>query len=114
MTTAKLTLPEALKTAVAAYEDGRFVEAERLCRSILAAKPDFFDGLQLLASLQTRLNCWNDALTSYDRALAVRPDDAVVFNHRGVILHRLKRSDEALASFEKAIALKPNYADAFL
>jgi hypothetical protein len=41
MASIMLTLPEALKRAIAAYNDGKFSEAERLCRAIIAAKPDF-------------------------------------------------------------------------
>jgi tetratricopeptide (TPR) repeat protein len=43
----------------------------------------------------------------HERALAVRPDEAVVFNNRGAILQELKRFEDALASYEKAMALKP-------
>jgi protein O-GlcNAc transferase len=103
-------MPEAVRRAVAAYGDGKLSEAERLCRAILAVKPDFFDVLRLLAMVQMRLGHANDALA--DRALAVCPKDAVVFNNRGTILQKLKRFEEALASYEQAIALRPDYADA--
>ena len=107
-----LTLPEALKRAIAAYNDGNFSEAERLCRTIIAAKPDFFDALRLLAVLETRLGRLKDALTSYDRALAVRSAYAEALHNRGVILHELNRFDEALASFDQALAVRPDYAEA--
>src|SRR5215472_8457960 len=107
-----LTLPEALKRAIAAYNDGNFSEAERLCRTIIAAKPDFFDALRLLAVLETRLGRLKDALTSYDRALAVRPAYAEALHDRGVILHELNRFDEALASFEHALTARPHYDEA--
>src|SRR5262249_24562093 len=55
----------------------------------------------------------DEALASYDKAIALKPDYADAFNNRGVALQEVKRSDEALASYDKAIALKPDYADAF-
>ena len=54
-----------------------------------------------------------EALASYDKAIALKPDYAEAFNNRGIALRQLKRFDEALASYDKAIALKPDYADAF-
>jgi protein O-GlcNAc transferase len=112
MTSAAIPPPEVLRRAVEAYNDGKFSEAERLCQAVTAAKPDFFDGLLLLANIQLRLGRGKEALASYDRAVALRPDDAVVLNNRGVILQELKRFDEALASYERAIALRPDFADA--
>jgi hypothetical protein len=57
-------LAEALNHAVAAYNDGHLFEAERT---------DLLDGLLLLASIQIRLGRANDVLTTYDRALRLRP-----------------------------------------
>ena len=53
-----------------------------------------------------------EALASYDKAIALKPDDAEAHNNRGNALRDLKRPEEALASFDKAIALKPDYAEA--
>ena len=53
-----------------------------------------------------------EALASYDRAIALKPDFAAAHNHRGNALRDLKRFAEALASYDKAIALKPDDAEA--
>jgi tetratricopeptide (TPR) repeat protein len=53
-----------------------------------------------------------EALASFDRALAVRPDYAEALYNRGVTLQELKRFDEALASYDRALAVRPNYAEA--
>jgi len=107
-----LTLPEALKRAIAAYKHGEFSLAERLCRTIIAAKPDFFDALHLLAVVETKLGRLNDALTSYDRALAVRPDYAEALSNRGATLDELRRFEDALASYDQALRVRPNFAEA--
>ena len=52
------------------------------------------------------------ALASYDKALAIKPDHVDALNNRGNIFAMLKRLDEALASYDKALALKPSYVDA--
>jgi hypothetical protein len=54
----------------------------------------------------------DEALASYDKALALKPDFAEVFNNRGLALQELRRFDEALLSFERALTLQPDYVDA--
>ena len=51
-----------------------------------------------------------DALASYDQAIALKPDFAEAYSNRGLALLDLKRPAEALASYDKAIALKPDFA----
>ena len=53
-----------------------------------------------------------EALASYDKAIALKPDFAEAYSNRGNALMDLKRPEEALASYERAIALKPDYAEA--
>jgi tetratricopeptide (TPR) repeat protein len=53
-----------------------------------------------------------EALASYDKALAIQPDFAEALCNRGVSLQGLKRYDEALASYDKALAIKPDFAEA--
>jgi tetratricopeptide (TPR) repeat protein len=108
MTSAAISPPEALRRAVEAYNNGKFSEAERLCYPIIAAKHDFFEALHLLAVIQTRLGRRNDALASYERALATRPGDAKALRNFGILLQQLERFDEALASFDKALTTNPD------
>ena len=54
----------------------------------------------------------DEALASYARAIALKPDYADAYNNRGNTLRDLGRLDEALASYDKAIALQSNYAEA--
>ncbi len=58
------------------------------------------------------LKRFEEALASYERALAVRPEYADALLNRGVTLHELNRYEEALSSYEKAIALKPDFGEA--
>ncbi len=54
-----------------------------------------------------------DALASYDRAIALKPDYAEAYYNRGNALMDLKRPEDALASYDKAIALEPDSAEAY-
>ena len=111
---ASVTLPEALRRAVTAYNDGKFSEAGRLCHAIIAAKPDLFDALRLLAVVQTKLGRLKDALTSYDHALALRPDHAPTLFRRGATVYELRRFEDALASYEKALIVRPDCHEALV
>ena len=55
-----------------------------------------------------------EALASYQAALALKPDYVDALYNRGNAFYALGRATEALASFERALALKPDYADALL
>ncbi len=58
------------------------------------------------------LKRYDDALASYDRALALEPGFAGAHHNRGVTLQELKRYDDALASYERASALRPDFVEA--
>ena len=47
------------------------------------------------------LERFDEALASFDRALALRPDNAEALGSRGFTLHVLRRFDEALASYDR-------------
>jgi tetratricopeptide (TPR) repeat protein len=58
------------------------------------------------------LGRFEEALASYDRAIALQPDYAAALDNRGNALRQLRRFDEALSSYDRAIKLQPDYADA--
>ena len=55
----------------------------------------------------------DEALASYDRALALKNDIADLHNNRAIVLTALGRPAEALQSYGRAVALKPDYAQAY-
>jgi tetratricopeptide (TPR) repeat protein len=107
-----LNLSQALSRAISAYNAGKLVAAERLCRQIVNVQPDLFDALHLLAIVQSRLGNKDSALASFNRALMVRPDDAAALFNHGRALQALKRFDEALARYDRALKVRPDYAAA--
>ena len=107
-----LALSQALSRAISAYNAGKLVEAEQLCQQVIAAKPDLFDALHLLAVVQSILGKQDQALASYDRALTVRPDDVDALYNRANTLHALTRYEEALASYDRALTVQPDLVEA--
>jgi Tfp pilus assembly protein PilF len=54
------------------------------------------------------------ARTAFARALAIAPDDPVIYNSRGWFLHAQHgRHAAAIADYDRAIRLNPNYSYAF-
>jgi protein O-GlcNAc transferase len=108
-----VTRSEAFKQAIAAAEGGDFARAEQLCVAVLAATTNFFEARYLLAIAQARLGCHAAALANYEKALALRPDEAEVFFDRGNTLRSLDRHEDALASYDHALAMAPDHAGAW-
>ena len=64
------------------------------------------------ANVLFELQRYEEALASYDRALALQPDFAQALSNRGNVLFELQRYEEALASYDGALALQPDFAQA--
>ncbi|MFW9263632.1 tetratricopeptide repeat protein, partial [Nostoc sp. CALU 546] len=54
---------------------------------------------------------YEQAIASYDKAIAIKPDYYEALLYRGSALNYLQRYSEAIASDDKAIAIKPNYQE---
>ena len=105
-------LSQALGKAVDFHRRGNLAEAERLYLQVLAAKPDHFDGLQMLGILRYQQRRLLDALALIGAALKENPKAPPALLNYGLVLDALTRREEALASYDKALALQPNYAEA--
>lgn len=94
--------------ALSAQKGGNLAEAERLYRKILerATPPEVLVNLGNLLSATGRRA---DALASYDKALALRPDFFEAHFNRGNLLLELKRPEEALKSYDQLLALRPDF-----
>jgi hypothetical protein len=62
----KITISSALSRAISAFQSGQVVEAERLCKQIVAVRQDVFDAFHLLALIQTLLGKKETAVASFD------------------------------------------------
>jgi tetratricopeptide (TPR) repeat protein len=52
------------------------------------------------------------AITDYDQAIALDPDDAVAYNNRGLARYDQGDPEGAIADYDRAMALNPDYAAA--
>src|ERR1700745_2510890 len=102
---------DTLKRAIGLYRAGMLDRADALCKAIIDTKPDDFEAVDLLATVQCRRGHWRDALSSYNKMLAIKHDDAATLGNRGNVLHQLPRPQDALASYDHALSIKPGYAE---
>ena len=56
-----------------------------------------------------KLNRLEEAITTTNKAIALKPESPENYSNLGAMFHQLGRLDEAVASYNKAIALKPDY-----
>jgi tetratricopeptide (TPR) repeat protein len=102
---------------------GRFGEAERLCREILALDPDDAEALRRLASVLGQRGDLEAAEEKLRRAALLRPDSVEIATQLhgllaakqfrlGLMLAKQKRVDEATVCMRRAVAEAPNFADA--
>jgi tetratricopeptide (TPR) repeat protein len=59
-----------------------------------------------------KLGHFEEALSSYDKAIFIKSDHAHAHNNRGAIMHKLGHFEEALSSYDRAIYLSPYFVDA--
>jgi len=95
----------------AVYGMGRYVKALTSFRKTLELsqnQPNVDFVWLLRANCHYYLEQKEEAIASYDKALAVKPDYPEAWNNRGVALSDLGRKEEAIASYDKALAVEPD------
>jgi protein O-GlcNAc transferase len=107
-----LNVPQTFAEGLRLHEQGRLAEAGKLYAAVLAARPDHFDALQMLAVVKHAKGELPEALRLISQAMKLRrPSPQILLNY-GMILHALSRSDEAIATFDQALKQKSKFAEA--
>ncbi|MBS3027084.1 MAG: tetratricopeptide repeat protein [Dolichospermum sp. DET50] len=66
-----------------------------------------------LGYLQAVRKNYEEAISSYDKAVEIKPDDHEAWYSRGISLYNLGRYEEAISSYDKAVEFKPDYYEAW-
>src|SRR5262245_31752927 len=96
-----------------------FIRAGRDDRAVVAIGNairlvgDFFEGLNDLAILLSRMGQPAEAILLLDRALGQKPMHPFPWLNKGVALERLGRLEEAESSYRKATDLRADYVEAW-
>ena len=95
-------LDSKLQNGIALHRRGKIAEAERVYIEMLRYEPQHFIALRLLGLItlqrnKTALRYLENELTTYDRVIARKPNDANGYASRGRVLMKLERYEDALA-----------------
>ena len=74
--------------------------------------PDSAEKLSCQGTILAQLQRYDEAVTRYQAALTLAPEEASYHHDLGAVLALLKRHEEALASYTEALRLRPAYASA--
>ena len=109
--TASINPPQDLiNSLIGHYQNGRFLEAEKLSIEITQAFPKHQLAWKVLGAVLRALGRKSEAVDANQMAVALSPQDAEVHNNLAITLQELGRLEEAEASYTQAIALKPDLA----
>jgi tetratricopeptide (TPR) repeat protein len=67
-----------------------------------------------LANVYFDAERWNDAISWYEKALALNPQDADVITDLGVSYYYTNRTEEALRKFEESLKINPKHTKTLL
>ena len=94
--------------AVVAVQEGQYAEGIKLAERALSFGPQQAARVHnLMGQSYVRLGQPEQALASYDRAIALQPDFADAHGNRATVLGALGRLDESLAGYDRALSLRP-------
>lgn len=97
---------------IARLLQGRDGEAIKALEQAVALDPNLWRAWNALGSYHDRNRAWAAAGQSYDRALAVKPDSAILYNNRGFSNLLQHRFETAISDFTTALRFDPNLTPA--
>lgn len=106
------SLAEAGVLAIREHQLGNLPAVADIYSLMLAKVPNAAELHNNLGAVLQTLQRYEEALASYDQAIALKPGYANAHHNRGSVLKKLNRHAEALASYDRAVALKPDHAEA--
>ena len=95
---------------LALFREGRFQEAEDRTQALVTEHP--ISGFVWLILGLSRQNLQKDAFFALQRAVKLRPGDAIAHYHLGIAEQQLGRLERAIDHYRRVIELDPNHVKA--
>ena len=109
-----MTIQDQMMTAIHAYGEGRFTDAEAMLLEILESTPEHAPAHTLLARILMMLDRVGDALAIAHAATRLDPDSADAFAAFGDALRMLGENEHARDVFAHATLLAPKRSEIFI
>ncbi len=91
-------------------QSGIYADGEKLYLATLAGNPECWMAEHNLALVLADSHRYGAAIAHYRKALAIRPNEALICNNLGAALVKCGRFDDATELFRRAVELKPDLA----
>jgi tetratricopeptide (TPR) repeat protein len=104
---------QALQSAIALHQQGRYPEAEVAYRRVLAFNPDNVDALHMLGVMFFQAGHGAAGVPLIERAIALAPGHVDAHVNLAEVLRTLNQSERALACADRAIQLDPRSSAAY-
>ena len=102
----------AVEMAGTLYSQGKYAQAEKVCRQIIAARPNHPDAHNILGVSLNALGRGEEGIEVLRKAVQLAPHAASIHANLGEVLRQSGKKEEAAAALEQAVKLEPNNAQA--
>ena len=99
-----------LNTILAFYNKHKYVEAEKLAKSLLLKFPDNLFCLKMLGIIYGKLDRKEAALDINKKIVSMTKNDSEAYNNLGISLKNLGKIEDSISAFNQAIAFNSEYA----
>jgi tetratricopeptide (TPR) repeat protein len=107
-----VTPAKAIAMAGKLFSDGKYRQAERVCRQIIEARPANADAHNIIGVCLNALGQPKEAVASLRRAVKLAPEAASIHANLGEVLRQSGDKKEAAKALEAAIKIDPNNSQA--
>ena len=108
----EITVDEAMAIVVDCMKQGRFSEADALCRALLELAPGHADALHYSGVLAHKRGNNEEALALIRQSLERAPEQPDWYSNLGIVLQANGQLEAAMEAFRRAIALNPAHENA--
>ena len=106
------TIVHLFQVASQHHQNGDLSQAETIYRQILETQPENADVYHLLGLISFQKNCFRDAISFIDRAIAIDPLELIYLFSLGSIYSAVGESNDAIKCYEKILEVHPDSAEA--
>ena len=95
------------------YNNGKFDNAEIICKELLKENPESFELINLIGAIYLQQEKYDEAITQFEKAIKINTLHPSLYNNLGVAFKKNDDFKGSIKYFEKAIELNPNYSEAY-